>query len=268
MKARSVRPITLAAHRFNRQLRTAGAAVSLPDLHRSLDTALRAEITSGVRQIGIAVLLYFLAIQGARGALRFSLGFVDVEPPVLYVAFCAAALILGFAFSGVNCALIIAYRSVVTTRMVGRRSWFSDLAPVLSGTTSLGDIPFLGTTYLATSTRFRGGFAFVQLLFLLPMAMIFFVLCAGLTDLMAGALFGAGQTLLDRMIACSGLLLIGCAFGIMILPGVPVRLSEDRGKLRNLLLLGISLRERRVHPRYRAWYGPPGGDPGIDGDRP
>ena len=48
------------------------------------------------------------------------------------------------------------------------------------------------------------------------------------------------------------------ALGLLILPGIPVRLAEDRDKLRGLLLLGIATREGRVHPRFRAWYAPGG----------
>lgn len=253
MKVPRATPIALAAHRFGRQLRAAGAAVALPDLHRTFDGRLRDESINCARLIGLAVLLFFVAILGARGNFRFSLGFLQLDAPVLYIAFFAALLLLGGTFSILSIALIAVYRARVTRMMVGRRAGFYDLAPVLSGQAVFGDMPLLGTSYLRTSARYRAAFSGLYLLIAVPLTGIYLIVLWGLTALMGSVLFGADQAGLDRLIALCGLMMLAASLGLLAAALTPARLGADRDMVRNLLLLGIANRAGRLHPRYRIW---------------
>lgn len=253
MKAPRVTPIGLAAHRLGRELRALGPAVSLPDLHRALDAELKSEMTQGLRALGIAILLFFIAIQGSDGTYELRLSFIQMDVPVLYLSFFAASLIAGFSGAAINVALITAYRGRVARLIAGRGAGLGALSGALSGTASLGDVFSFGTTYLRTVPGYHRRLGAVYLLLLVPLALIYLIALQGLVALMGRVLLGAGQGFVDRAIAASGLLMLVFSLASLVCVMLPTRLTADRESLRYLLLFPIHRREGRLHPRSREW---------------
>ena len=253
MKAPRVTPIGLAAHRLGRELRALGAEVALFDLHRALDVEMKSETTQGLRAFGVAILLFFIAIQASDGTYELRLSFIEMNVPVLYISFFAASLIAGFSGSVINCALLLAYRARVARLIAGRRSGLGALSGALSGIASLGDAFSFGTTYLRTSPGFHRRFGAVFFLALVPLAFIYLIVLQGLVALMGGVLIGPGQSFVDRAIAASGLLMLAFSLAALVCVAIPTPLTADRKSLRYLLLFPIHHREGRLHPRSAEW---------------